>query len=441
MSDLLSIGASGLKAYSRAMSTIGDNIANAQTPGYARRTLALRETAGGTQSALVSRNVSPGGVTIGGISRSVDKWLIDDARVSESDATRAATRLSWMNRAEDALSDDSNGISTNLTKLFTTADKLTADPNNRTLRAEFLQSAKDIASGFQSSAKSLSDMSGGISGAAQTSVGELNTNLDALERINDGLRKARPGSTNEASLMDERDRLVDQIATQMPVSASYDDRGTVTLRAAPSGDTLVGNATVTHVAVASAADGRLSFSVGGAAVDANSGNLAGLSQAADHVADQRAGLDAAATQFASQLNAAHQAGTDANGNAGQPLFSGTSAATLTATPLSADQVAAANASGANGNMLTIGGMRGANDPEAAWSGRLAEQAQATASARAQESAAWTRADGAAAARDNVSGVDLDQEAADLLRFQQAYSAAARTIQVARETMQALLSAI
>ena len=61
----LNIGASGLRAYSRALSTIGDNIANAQTPGYARRTLALRETAGGTQSALVSRNVSPGGVTIG----------------------------------------------------------------------------------------------------------------------------------------------------------------------------------------------------------------------------------------------------------------------------------------------------------------------------------------------------------------------------------------
>ena len=440
MTDLLSIGASGLKAYSRAMSTIGDNIANAQTPGYARRTLALKEMASGTESALVARNVSPGGVTIRGLERSVDKWLIDDARVSESDATRAATRLSWMNRAEDALSNDNNGISTNLTKLFTTADKLTADPNNATLRAEFLQTAKDIAAGFQSTAKELSDMSGGISDAAQTSVGELNANLDALERINDGLRKARPGSTNEASLLDERDRLIDQISTQMPVTASYDDRGTVTLRAS-SGDTLVGNATVTHVAVTTAADGRLAFSVGGNAVEPGSGNLAGLGQAADHVADQRAGLDAAAAQFAGQLNAAHQAGTDGNGNAGQPLFSGTTAATLTATSLTPDQVAAANASGSNGNMLAIGGMRGASDPEAAWAGRLAEQAQATASARAQESAAWTRADGAAAARDSVSGVDLDQEAADLLRFQQAYSAAARTIQVARETMQALLSAI
>jgi flagellar hook-associated protein 1 FlgK len=441
VSDLLSIGASGLKAYSRAMTTIGDNIANAQTPGYARRRLALNEMASGTESALVGRNVSPGGVVIGGLTRSVDKWLIDDARTSSGEAERAMARLSWMTRTEDALSNDSNGISTNLTKLFTTADKLTADPNNRTLRAEFLQTAKDIATGFQGTAKELASMSEGVSGEAQTAVGELNANLDALERINDGLRKARPGSTNEASLLDERDRLVDQISAQMPVTTSYDAKGAVTVRAASSGDMLVGDATVTHVAVATGADGRLSFTAGGAPLDPGSGNLAGLAQAADHVAGQRSGLDAAAAAFAGQLNAAHQAGTDANGNAGQPLFSGTTAATLTATTLTPDQVAAANASGSNGNMLSIGGMRGASDPEAAWSGRLAEQAQATASARAQGAAAATRADGAAAARDNVSGVDLDQEAADLLRFQQAYSAAARTIQVARETMQALLSAI
>src|SRR3546814_10073295 len=58
-----------------------------------------------------------------------------------------------------------------------------------------------------------------------------------------------------------------------------------------------------------------------------------------------------ATDFASQLNAAHQAGIDADGNPGQPLFTGTSAASLTAATLAPDQVAGADASGSNGNML------------------------------------------------------------------------------------------
>ena len=419
MSDLLGIGYSGLKAYSRALSTIGDNIANAQTPGYARRRLEMMEAVGGGNSIFYRGNTNPGGVDIRGIDRSVDGWLIEDSRITSGDAERSATKLGWLGKTEDALSDETNGIKTGLTKLYTTADQLTADPTNRTLRAQFLQSVDDIASGFRTAAGQLDKMGEGIEGAAASTVDQFNSNLNALEQINIGLRKARPGSTNEASLLDERDRLLDKLSSQAGVSPTFDNNGAVTLRAAGSGDLLVG----------------------GSPLAISTGSLAGLAEGANHVADQRASLDTMATQFASQLNAAHQAGTDANGNPGQPLFTGTSAATLTAATLTPDQVAAANASGSNGNMLALGAMRGANDPEARWSGHLATQAQAVSSARAQDAAAATRADASAAARDGVSQVDLDTEAAELLRFQQAYSAAARTIQVARETMQTLLSSL
>ncbi|ABF54621.1 flagellar hook-associated protein FlgK [Sphingopyxis alaskensis] len=441
MSDLLGIGYSGLKAYSRALSTIGDNIANAQTPGYARRRLEMMEAVGGGNSIFYRGNTSPGGVDIRGLDRSVDQWLIADSRLTSGDAERAAARLDWLGKVEGALSDETNGIKTGLTRLFTTADQLTADPANRTLRAQFLQSVDDIASGFRTAADQLAGMSDGISGAATSAVGAFNANLEALEQINIGLRKARPGSTNEASLLDERDRLLDKLSSQAGVSASFDNNGAVTLRAAGPGDLLVGGGVVTPIAVTAAPDGRLSYSVGGAPLAIATGSLAGLAEGANHVADQRAALDTMAADFAAQLNAAHQAGADANGNPGQPLFTGASAATLTAAPLTPDQVAAADASSGNGNMLAFGAMRGANDPEARWSGLMATQAQTVAAARAHHAAATTRADAAAAARDGVSQIDLDTEAAELLRYQQAYSAAARTIQVARETMQTLLSSL
>lgn len=441
MSDLLGIGYSGLKAYSRALSTIGDNIANAQTPGYARRRLEMMEAASGNDSVYYRGNVNPGGVDIRGIDRAVDAWLIADSRISSGESERTATRLGWLDKVESALSDETNGIKTSLTKLFTTADQLTADPSNTTLRAQFLQAVDDVASGFRTAAGELDKMGEGIEGAAASSVGQFNSDLNALEQINVGLRKARAGSTNEASLLDERDRLLDKLSSQAGVKATFDDKGAVTLRASGSGDLLVGGGAVNPIAVTAAADGRLSYSIGAAPLAISTGSLAGLSEAANHVADQRAALDTMATQFASQLNAAHQAGTDANGNPGAPLFTGTSAATLTAAPLTPDQVAAANASGSNGNMLALGAMRGANDPESRWSSHLASQAQTTASARAQDAAAATRADASAAARDSVSEVDLDREAAELMRFQQAYQAASRTLQVARETMQTLLSSI
>ena len=441
MSDLLGIGYSGLKAYSRALSTIGDNIANAQTPGYARRRLEMMEAVGGGNSVFYRGNTNPGGVDIRGINRSVDGWLIEDSRITSGDAERSATRLGWLSKTEDALSDETNGIKTGLTRLYTTADQLTSDPANRTLRSQFLQSADDIASGFRTAAGQLDRMGEGIEGAASSSVEQFNADLTALEQINIGLRKSRPGSTNEASLLDERDRLLDKISSQAGVSTTFDNNGAVTLRAAGSGDLLVGGGVVNPITVTAAADGRLSYSVGGTPLAISTGSLAGLAEGANHVADQRAALDTMATQFAAQLNAAHQAGTDANGNPGQPLFTGATAATLTVAPLTPDQVAAADATGSNGNMLALGAMRGANDPESRWSGHLASQAQTVASARAQDAAAATRADASAAARDSVSEVDLDKEAAELLRFQQAYAAAARTIQVARETMQTLLSSL
>ncbi len=441
MSDLLGIGYSGLKAYSRALSTIGDNIANAQTPGYARRRLDMMEPVSGSDSAFYRGNINPSGVEIRGVSRSVDAWLIEDSRISGGDAERSATRLGWLDKVEGALSDETNGIKTGLTKLFTTADQLTADPANKTLRSQFLQAVDDVASGFRTAAGQLDKMADGVEGAATATVQDFNTNLNALEQINIGLRKARPGSTNEASLLDERDRLLDKLSSQAGVSATFENNGSVTLRASGSGDLLVGGGAVNPIAVTTAADGRLSYSVGGSPLAIATGSLAGLSEAANHVADQRASLDTMATGFAAQLNAAHQAGRDANGNPGAPLFTGTSAATLTAATLTPEQVAAANASGSNGNMLALGTLRGANDTESRWSGYLATQAQTTAAARAQDAAAMTRADASAAARDGVSEVDLDKEAAELLRFQQAYQAAARTIQVARETMQTLLSSI
>ena len=441
MSDLLGIGASGLSAYSRALATIGDNIANAQTPGYARRRLNLQESPVASNMVLYRSSVKPGGVEITGITRSVDAWLIEDSRLSSGGSERSGVRLDWLQRVEGALSDKTNGISTALTKLYTTADQLTADPSNQALRAQFLQAVDDVASGFRTAANQLAGMAEGIEGAATSAVDQFNTDLAALEEINIGLRKARPGSTNQASLLDERDRLLDRLSGQAGVSASFDNLGAVTLRASASGDLLVGGGVVSPIAVSAAADGRLSYTIGGAPLALATGALAGYAEAANHVADQRAGLDTMAMQFAGQLNTAHQAGLDTGGNPGSALFAGTSAATLTSTGLTPGQLAVANATSNNGNMLAIGAMRGAGDPESQWAGHLATQAQSTASARAQHAAATTRSDAASAARSAVSEIDIDQEAADLLRFQQAYSAAARTIQVARETMQALLSAI
>lgn len=440
MSDLLNIGASGLKAYSRALATVSDNIANAQTPGYARRTAELREAPAAGDIVLSRNGIRPGGVEASGVRRSVDVWLTEDARTASGEADRSSARLNWIESAELALDDGAGGIGQSMTQIFTSADQLAADPANSTLRTQFLQSVDDSAAAFRRTATALDYAAGGVAQTASGAVDALNTDLAALEQVNIGLRRARAGSSNEATLLDERDRLLDSISSALPANASFDARGAVTLTASDGAIPLVANGAVTSLSAAALADGRLAFAATpGGAIAPSSGLLAGLAQGADHIASQRSALDTLAAQFVGDLNGWHQSGFDANGNPGAALLTGTSIATLAAVALTADAVAAADGSGANGNALQLASLRGANGIEAGWAALVGQQAQQAASARAQDAAASSRRDGAFAARDSVSEVDLDREAAELLRFQQAYEAAARTVQVARETMQSILN--
>jgi flagellar hook-associated protein 1 FlgK len=440
MTDLLNIGASGLRAYSRALATVGDNIANAQTPGYARRTIALREAPAAGDIVLSRNAIRPGGVEVAGVRRSLDPWLVEDARSASGEAERSSARLGAIDAAERALDDGEGGIGASITRIFTSADQLASDPANQTLRAQFLQAVDDSAAAFRRTAASLDSAANGIAQSAQGSVDALNTDLAALEQVNLGLRRAREGSTNQATLFDERDRLLDRISSALPVTASFDARGAVTLSASDGAIPLVASGNVATLSVSLLGTGQLAFAAApGGSLAPTSGALAGLAQGADHIAAQRSGLDALAAQFSSDLNGWHQAGFDANGNPGAALLSGGSAATLMAASLSVDAVAAADVASSNGIALQLANLRGASGVESSWAALVAQQAQQAASARAQDAAASSRRDGAFAARDGVSEVDLDREAAELLRFQQAYEAAARTVQVARETMQSILN--
>jgi flagellar hook-associated protein 1 len=442
VSDLLAIGASGIKAYGQALSVVGDNIANAQTDGYVRRSVRLAEAPSGGDIVLSRNSIRPGGVLAAGVTRAVDQWLTDDARIAGGEASRQSAKLDWITATESALADGGAGIGNAVTAVFTAAEQLSGNPSSDTLRRQFLSSVDESAATFRRTAAALGSAAEGVISEAKGAATQLNTDLIALSRINDGLRRARAGSTNEATLLDERDRLIGNISSAIDVTVSYDARGAAIVKR-PAGDSLLDGAVTATISLTIAADGTISFGInpGGAGIlTPASGTLAGLTDAANHLSGQRSALDTLAAQFAADLNAAHRAGVDANGNAGMALLSmAGGAASLIAMTLAPGEVAAANAASANGNMLGLNGLRGNGGAEAGWINLVAAQAQTTAATRAQEAAASSRRDGSFAARDALGAVDLDREAAELLRFQQAYEAAARTIQVARETMQSLLS--
>lgn len=448
MSDLLAIGSSGLAAYRNALSAVGENVANADTPGYARRTVTLQEVNASGNMAYYKDQVIFGGVETVGVQRAWDDFKAAEARQADSASGRADTRQQWLGSVESALDDGPTGVGSSLTNFFTAATTLAGDPGDPLKRSQMLTALEDATRAFRSTADALSRVSDGIASAAQLDVDSVNSTLAALYDLNGTIRTASPGSTSRASLEDQRDQLIDQLSQKLDVTATINADGTVSLNSASASSvSLLQGTGPGFVTMTRAADGRLAFSlsISGSTtpLPVGSGTLSGYADSASQTADRRAQLDSLGADFVAAINDWQADGLDADGNPGADLLSQTGgASTMQVTVSDPDLIAAAGTDGtANGNLIALDGIRASAGLEDRWGGIVSQNAQVLASAKSEAAAADSWRDYSKAALDDVSGIDLDREAADLLRYQQAYSASARIIQVARETVQSLFDAL
>jgi flagellar hook-associated protein 1 FlgK len=449
MTDLLGIGSSALAAYRDALNAVGENVANAQTPGYARRRVVLEEaTVVATGDLAYRSQITFNGVTATGVVRAWDDFKATEARHSASAAGRAAAREQWLTSVESALDDGPAGIGASITGFFGAAASLASDPGDPLGRRSLLSALDNAAGAFRTTAQKLARLSEGIGQSADLEVTALNNALAALADLNGAITPVAAGGSARASLEDERDRLIDLIASKLDVSVSIDGHGRAAIAPAGSASLALLDANGPKlVTLVPAADGRLSLQLSNngtaSPLPASGGSLAGLVDVATNVADRRAALDALAADFTAMVNNWSAAGVDANGASGAALID-TPAGASSMRALASDPALVPAADGAgigNGNLLALDGIRSSSGIEDRWSSLVSANAQMLASAKSEAAATAQWRDNSYAALDEVTGVDLDREAAELLRFQQAYNASARIIQVARESMQALFDAL
>lgn len=446
MSDLFNIGSSAISAYRTALSTVGENVANVETTGYVRREIRLKESpivgAVDPYSTGVARN---GGTIVGSIERIWDDYRANDTRLSSADAARAATRGQWLTSAEAGLDDGKAGVGAKLTTFFNSATTLAAEPNGTLPRRQVLNALGDIAGQIRSSATALTRVSDGIASEATSLTQSINDDLASMANVNLALNRSTVGSPAAAALSDERDRLLDTLSNKIGIDTKLDPKGVATVTLAGStGTTLVSGVDINLVSVERATNGRIGISLTGTGVTTivpTGGAIAGLVDAAALVSNSRTALDGIAKDFVTGINNWNAGGKTPSGAAGAALMTGTDAASIALVdPLPTTAIAAAGATDgtANGNLANLSALRGDNGTEARVEALVGGNAQMLASTKAETSAATSRRDLAFKARDDVSGVNLDREAADLMRYQQAYDGSARVLQVAKETIQTIL---
>lgn len=442
MSDLFVIGASGTKAYRTAMAAIAENISNASTEGYARRSVTTIESGASTATmSLYIARANFGGTQVAGVNRASDPYLDATVRNTGMALGSANARLRWLSDTETAMNDTSTGVGQLMTSMFQNMEKLAASPTDTSLRVTTLDSISRVAQSFNQTAADLKTVSEGIATEGQASVATINQSLDALADINNSLLRAQPGTSAYAQLLDSRDSALQTLSENMNITISFGANDSTEVSF--NGQTLVSGNSATSLTMTANDDGTLSLGLAdGTALSAPaSGTLGGLFSAADTVADRRESLDTLAAQFVTDLNEWHAQGVTDGGAAGAALLSGTTAASLTALVTDPTQLALKSSDGtANGNLLTVSTvLRGNGSVEQNWTSLIAQQATLLSSTKAEAETASSRNDQAVAAREAVSGVDLDMEAADLLRLQQAYSASAKILQVAKDTLDSIMN--
>lgn len=442
MSDMLSIGASGLKAYQVALNTVSENIANSGTVGYSRRSTSTAEVAAASPNSAINGL----GSVVTGIVRAGDFYATAQVRTAGSDLAKTETSVTWLDRIETGL--DGNQLSTRLSNFFTASTTLAADPTSLGARASMLEAASGAANAFSSTGAALDQVQVDLSGTAQSSVSSLNSAAATLARINDGISRSTPGTSGAAALLDQRDQVLEQMSALTDINVQFDPLGRATVRGGgTAGPVLVDAGQAATVVYASNAAGAVTFNVlNGASMQTlapTGGALAGIADSMQRVVDAKAQLRTIAQNFADGVNAVQTNGRDLDGNPGQAMFALGTGGTAQMTMALDDPrgIAAAAVGGGtrdNTNLMALAQLR----TSAGYENRIVDMTTANAATLAQRKAVAgaqsTIHDNAIAARDSASGVNLDNEAVDLMRFQQAYAATGRVIQAARETIQTIL---
>jgi flagellar hook-associated protein 1 FlgK len=335
MSDLLGLGASGVRAYQTALDIVGENIANANVPGYARRTAVVAENpSAGGGFPLIRQTAAGSGVNVSGVARAYDAFLTEDARTASGDYSRAQTRQYWLSEIESFLNTGSQGLSGRLTAFYNAAQDVASDPTSLSARDAFLSAAGEVAAQFRSLAQSFDATRVGIKQDVDQTVDRINDLTSALSTLNGTIRRTAGGTSASASLADERDRLLNELGSLTKIDVTTRGDGTVDVRLDNSNGPMLLDQMGAKLLGATEANGKIRltldpFGSSGTIPVPGSGVLAGLSDAYTQNSNSTAAIDTLAQQFITSVNDAHRQGVDLNGIAGGDLFA---ASSLVATP-------------------------------------------------------------------------------------------------------------
>lgn len=471
LGSILNVARSAIFANQTGVRITSQNIANAQSEGYSRRTISFVES---------RPDVTPigrlgTGVTIQDVARVRDGLLDATYRRESGKAAGFELRQDVLGRVEQVFNEPSeDGLSATLDAFWASWSDLASRPTNPTARRMVQQRGSQVAAALQSFDRRLDEVQQHAVVRLTEAVGDINGISEQLGTLNREIVVAEGGGHEAHDLRDQRDRLLDKLSHLGSVRVLERENGSIAVMV--ENVTLVDGPEYRALSTSGSPPG-IGLSMNGTAVDfgGEDSRLGSLVRSLNvDLPGIRGRLDDLASALVEQVNALHTAGFDASGAAGAAFFdpAGTTASTISlSAAIGGDSslIVTSDAAGETTNnrvALALAALQGrpADNSVArdivgapAWtalspalSGRslgeyyedvVTEVALGVSSAEHSSAVFRTIADQAEARRQSVSGVSTDEELIKLMNFQQAYTAATKLVTTVDEMMQSVLNMV
>jgi flagellar hook-associated protein 1 len=434
LNTTLLIGMQALEANQGELTATANNIANANTPGYTDEVAHLSE------NAETSSGVG-GGVTLEGLQSVRDELLNLQIQQQTSLQSSANAESSNLQQVQTYFTTNGNDIASQLTAFSSSLAQLSASPTSSAAQQGVLSSGQDLANAFNTTANGLTSAQSSADGQVTQTVTQINTLAQQIAQFNSQLSQTTAAGEDGGTVEDQRDELVQQLSALTGISVSQSSDGeTITTG---NGSPLVMGGQSFSLQTAAGSDGfqqGLDSNGNNITSSIQGGTLGGAIQTRDQlIPGYLTQLNTLASQFATSFNAAQAQGFDSNGNAGGSIFTvpadpaGAAAGiAVSVTDPSLIAVSSDGSAGSNGNVANLSAaltntLPSGKTPAGAYASLVFQVGNDASNASTQSTAVGQNLLQLTNLQNSASGVDIDTETSNLIRFQTAYEAGARIV--------------
>ncbi len=325
MPDMLGTGLSSLRALQRALDTTAHNIANVSTEGFSRQRVEFQTR----QPSVFGSSWIGNGVDVNTVRRSYDQFLTQQSRSSGGNLARLQAFASQAERLDNMLGDTTNGLSTSLQNFANAISEVSSTPGSISARQVLLAEGQALSERLRNYDARLRAMAGDIDTRFAGEAREVSLIAEGIARLNGEIETAQQITGQPPNdLLDQRDRLIDEISTKVSVTVVAENATTLNVFIG-SGQPLVLGTTASEITTVSDPldPERTQFALvtPTGTVDisraVSGGTLGGLLDWRREMLDPaRNELGRISLAIANQVNTQHREGMDLSGALGGDFF-------------------------------------------------------------------------------------------------------------------------